>query len=75
MDQLFVQSLLLGLLQGGLYDLQPGRMGEDCLVLNVWTSSLDPHANRPVMVHLHGGGWYSGSDISASMKLLAAAAC
>ncbi|MCO5121815.1 MAG: carboxylesterase family protein [Burkholderiaceae bacterium] len=44
-----------------LYDLQPGRMGEDCLVLNVWTSSLDPHANRPVMVHLHGGGWYSGS--------------
>lgn len=44
-----------------LYDLQPGRMGEDCLVLNVWTSSLDPHANRPVMVHLHGGGWHSGS--------------
>lgn len=44
-----------------LYDLQPGRMGEDCLVLNVWTSSLDPQAARPVMVHLHGGGWHTGS--------------
>lgn len=47
-----------------LYDVQPGGMGEDCLVLNVWTTSLSPQARRPVMVHLHGGGWYGGSGNS-----------
>lgn len=31
---------------------------EDCLVANVWTSSLAGH--RPVMVWLHGGGWEAG---------------
>lgn len=34
--------------------------GEDCLVLNVWTPEPDD-ASRPVMVHLHGGGWFAGS--------------
>ncbi len=34
-------------------------MGEDCLVLNVWTAGLSGH--RPVMVWLHGGGYTSGS--------------
>jgi len=37
-------------------------MGEDCLVLNVWTPSLgDASGKRPVMVWLHGGGYTSGS--------------
>ena len=38
-------------------------MGEDCLVLNVWTSSASNRANakRPVMVWLHGGGYTTGS--------------
>jgi para-nitrobenzyl esterase len=36
-------------------------MGEDCLVLNVWTPSLDPGRKLPVMVWLHGGGYTSGS--------------
>ena len=34
-------------------------LGEDCLVMNVWTPSLT--GRRPVMVWLHGGGFSSGS--------------
>ncbi len=34
---------------------------EDCLVLNVWTPSLDPGARRPVMVFFHGGGLHFGT--------------
>lgn len=37
-----------------------GPMGEDCLVLNVWTPGLDS-ARRAVMVSFHGGGWETGS--------------
>jgi para-nitrobenzyl esterase len=33
---------------------------EDCLVLNVWTPSLDNKA-RPVMVWFHGRGFYAGA--------------
>jgi para-nitrobenzyl esterase len=36
-------------------------MGEDCLVLNVWTSSTSRDRKRPVMVYLHGGAFTSGS--------------
>jgi para-nitrobenzyl esterase len=35
-------------------------MGEDCLVLNVWTPNVDKQ-KRPVMVWLHGGGYNAGS--------------
>lgn len=35
-------------------------IGEDCLVLNVWTPAADSR-KRPVMVWLHGGGWAVGS--------------
>jgi para-nitrobenzyl esterase len=41
----------------------PMAMGEDCLVLNVWTPGLDD-APRPVMVWLHGGGFVLGSGAS-----------
>jgi len=34
---------------------------EDCLVLNVWTSSVDEQARRAVMVWLHGGAFSTGS--------------
>jgi para-nitrobenzyl esterase len=44
----------------GLLGDSPAGEGEDCLVLNVWTPSLD-QAKRPVMVWFHGGGWSSGS--------------
>ena len=34
---------------------------EDCLVLNVWTPTLEGSAGLPVLVWLHGGGWSVGS--------------
>jgi para-nitrobenzyl esterase len=34
---------------------------EDCLVLNVWTPALDARRDRPVMVWLHGRGFYAGA--------------
>jgi para-nitrobenzyl esterase len=38
---------------------------EDCLNLNLWTPAIDG-GKRPVMVWLHGGGYFSGSG---SMKV------
>ncbi|PQE28217.1 Carboxylesterase type B protein [Rutstroemia sp. NJR-2017a BBW] len=34
---------------------------EDCLALNVWTSSLSPKVLKPVLVFIHGGRFASGS--------------
>ncbi len=47
-----------------MYDIQPGGMGEDCLVLNIWTPTTDRNAKRPVLVHLHGGAFELGSGNS-----------
>jgi para-nitrobenzyl esterase len=35
--------------------------GEDCLVVNVWTPSVNDNHKRPVMVWCHGGAFTSGS--------------
>ena len=47
-----------------LNDLQPGGMGEDCLVLNLWTPEAKATSKRPVLVRFHGGGFYGGSSNS-----------
>jgi para-nitrobenzyl esterase len=44
-------------------DIDPFAAGvsEDCLFLNVWTNSLENRAKpRPVMVWIHGGGYFAG---------------
>jgi para-nitrobenzyl esterase len=43
------------------WDQHPGGMGEDCLMLNVWTPTLDKGAKKAVMVQFHGGGFATGS--------------
>lgn len=36
---------------------------EHCQNLNIWTQSLDSEKKRPVIVWLHGGGYFAGSSI------------
>jgi para-nitrobenzyl esterase len=43
------------------WDQHSGGMGEDCLVLNVWTPGVNDNAKRAVLVSFHGGGYTTGS--------------
>ena len=58
--------------QTGL-SLREGTLGEDCLVLNVWTPGSGHAKKRPVVVWFHGGGWSvgSGSRVAAEGTALA----
>ena len=40
----------------------PIEMSEDCLTLNVWTPAKTRTKSLPVMVWIHGGGYYSGAS-------------
>ena len=37
------------------------NMDEDCLNINIYTTSVDPEAKKPVMFYCHGGGFADGS--------------
>jgi para-nitrobenzyl esterase len=39
-----------------------GQMDEDCLRLNDWTPGINDHRKRPVLVWLHGGGFWGWSS-------------
>jgi para-nitrobenzyl esterase len=47
--------------EGSFFDRGITPSSEDCLYLNVWTTSLDGKARRPVMVWIHGGALTRGS--------------
>ncbi|MEG0367071.1 MAG: carboxylesterase family protein, partial [Coprobacillus sp.] len=36
---------------------------EHCQTVNIWTQHIDNKAKKPVMVWLHGGGFFAGSSI------------
>jgi para-nitrobenzyl esterase len=46
---------------GASFDLRVQDQSEDCLLLNVWTSTLARDARQPVMVWIHGGGNLGGA--------------
>lgn len=50
-----------------MFEAQPAGIGEDCLSLNLWTPQLSSTAKLPVIVVLHGGGFYAGSGNSSGM--------
>ena len=36
---------------------------EHCQTVNIWSQEIDEKAKKPVMVWLHGGGFFAGSSI------------
>lgn len=45
-----------------LFQAEPWFQDEDCLTVNVWTPAHRSATNRPVLVWLHGGGFFGGSS-------------
>ena len=48
-----------------IFQRNDGHASEDCLRINVWTPSINDNAKRPVMMWIHGGGFFSGSSQSS----------
>ena len=46
---------------GACFNVRQPTQSEDCLYLNVWTRRCDALAKRPVMVWIHGGGFFGGA--------------
>lgn len=42
-------------------DVEGMITSEDCLYLNIWTPAVNDGKKRPVVVHVHGGGYTAGS--------------
>lgn len=45
---------------GASFGLRAAQKSEDCLYVNVWTTTTDASARQPVMVWIHGGGNLGG---------------
>ena len=43
-------------------------MSEDCLTLNIFTTTDTPHQDKPVMFWIHGGGFSQGSKDQYRMR-------
>ena len=50
-----------------MFENQPSGPGEDNLALNLWSPTLSNTAKNPVIVVLHGGGFYGGSGNAIGM--------
>lgn len=50
-----------------MFENQPSGPGEDNLALNLWSPTLSNIAKKPVIVVLHGGGFYGGSGNAIGM--------
>lgn len=50
-----------------MFENQPAGPGEDNLALNLWSPTLSDTAKKPVIVVLHGGGFYGGSGNAIGM--------
>lgn len=44
------------------------RVSEDCLTLNVWSSADQSDEKLPVLVWIHGGGFFAGSSSSTAYE-------
>ena len=47
--------------QGKGSEIATNDVSEDCLYINVWTPTIVPNSNLPVMVFIHGGAFIEGS--------------
>ena len=46
---------------GAAFTLRSTKQSEDCLYLNVWTTTCDAESRQPVMLWIHGGGNLGGA--------------